>query len=68
MCTQDVNKYILKTDVNQETKKYFWEIHLNGNVILKSDREYNTESDCHLHLMSLANAFRYLCADKQIKI
>ena len=68
MDAENINKYQLKIIPNNETHKYFWEIWVNGNIILKSDREYKTENDCKTHLVNLCNAFRYIYADKQIEL
>ena len=64
----DINKYILEIKFNAKTKKYFWEIWINEKLTLTSDREYEREYDCKMHLISLCNAFRYIYADKQITL
>lgn len=64
----EINKYILEIKYNKETQKYFWEILINGNLTLKSDREYDREHDCKIHLISLCNAFRFIHADNQINL
>lgn len=68
MKIEDINKYLLEIKYNQESQKYFWEIWLNDNIILKSDREYEREQDCKIHLINLCNAFRYINSDKQIML
>ncbi len=68
MNTKDINKYILEIKYNNETQKYFWEIWVNGNITLKSDKEYEREYDCKIHLISLCNAFRYIDVNKQITL
>ena len=66
MNIEDINKPILKIEFNIETKKHFWVIWKNENIILKSDREYETKNDCYKHLIAICTAFKYLYADKQI--
>lgn len=68
MKAEDINKYILEIKYNKVTQKHYWEIYINGNTILKSDREYKTEKDAKIHLISISNAFRYLLADGQIDL
>jgi hypothetical protein len=68
MNVEDMNKQKLKINYNLKAQKYSWEIWLNESLLLSSDREYDSEYDCKIHLNSIALAFRYLVNNGDLKL
>jgi hypothetical protein len=69
MSTQEINTPELKIKSTESYPiEWFWEIHLNGKILCKSEHSFESEKFCRTNLILLNTCVKYFNDNNLIKL